>query len=154
MNSKEIAQSIADNSSLFELDTFLDQLTENYSHGMKQRVAFAAALIHDPDVLILDEPLVGLDPRSMRLVKDMLRERAKQGKTVFLSTHTLAVAEEIADRIGVINFGKLTFLGTVDELKSRLALGDSSLEEMFLTLTATETSPVAATDAPNGEDMI
>ncbi|HEY6565114.1 MAG TPA: ABC transporter ATP-binding protein, partial [Pirellulaceae bacterium] len=96
----------------FELRPFVDHLTEGYSHGMKQRVAFAAALIHEPPLLVLDEPMVGLDPRSMRLVKDLLRQRARQGGTVFLSTHTLAMAEEIADRIGVIHHGRLRFVGT------------------------------------------
>lgn len=136
MSAAETEAAIAENTATFELAEFLDQLTENYSHGMKQRVTFAAALIHDPNLLILDEPMVGLDPRSMRLVKDMLRRRATRGKSVFLSTHTLAVAEEIADRIGIIANGKLIFLGTVSELRTRLALGDSSLEEMYLKLTS------------------
>jgi ABC-2 type transport system ATP-binding protein len=150
MSHSDVAAAITENSALFELDDFLDQLTENYSHGMKQRVAFAAALIHDPDVLILDEPLVGLDPRSMRLVKDMLRNRVARGKSVFLSTHTLAVAEEISDRIGVIDHGKLIFLGTVAELRARLALGDSSLEDLFLTLTSGSISD-SQNASPNGK---
>lgn len=151
MSHSDVAAAITENSALFELDDFLDQLTENYSHGMKQRVAFAAALIHDPDVLILDEPLVGLDPRSMRLVKDMLRNRVARGKSVFLSTHTLAVAEEISDRIGVIDHGKLIFLGTVAELRARLALGDSSLEDLFLTLTSGSISD-SQNASPNGKN--
>jgi ABC-2 type transport system ATP-binding protein len=118
----------------FELLDFVDQLTESYSHGMKQRVVFASALLHDPQVLIVDEPMVGLDPRSMRMAKDLLRERAQAGTTVFMSTHSLEVAEEIADRIGVITAGKLRFLGTVDELRRQLAC-DDSLEQLFLTLT-------------------
>jgi ABC-2 type transport system ATP-binding protein len=120
---------------LFELHGFMDELTESYSHGMRQRVAFAAALVHDPDVLILDEPTVGLDPRSMRLVKDLLRERAAEGKTVFLSTHTLAVADEIAARIGVVHCGKLLFVGTVAQLRQELAQKESSLEDLYLMLT-------------------
>ncbi len=120
----------------FGLVEFWDQLTEDYSHGMKQRVVFAAALVHDPAVIILDEPMVGLDPKSMREVKDLLRRRASAGGTVFMSTHTLAVAEEIADRIAVIHQGTLLFLGTVDELKGRLSQADSTLEELFLTLTS------------------
>lgn len=119
----------------FEMASFCDCLMEGYSHGMKQRVAFAAALLHDPAVVILDEPMVGLDPRSMRLVKDLLQRQAKAGATVFMSTHTLAMAEEIADRIGVIHQGRLLFLGTVRELQQRLALGDLSLEELYLALT-------------------
>ena len=127
----------------FNLTDFYDKLTEDYSHGMKQRVAFAAALIHDPAVVILDEPMVGLDPKSMRLVKDLLKRRATRGKTVFMSTHTLTVAEEIADRIGVINHGELLFLGTCEELKTHLELNNqssenASLEDLFLTLTNME----------------
>lgn len=122
----------------FELEPFIDRLTEKYSHGMKQRVAFAAALIHDPPLLILDEPMVGLDPRSMRKVKDLLRQRARMGNTVFLSTHTLSVAEEIADRIGVILGGKLRFVGTVAELREKMALGELPLEDLFLAFTESE----------------
>ena len=120
---------------LFDLSEFIDQLTENYSHGMKQRVAFAAALLHQPDVLVLDEPMVGLDPRSMRMVKDLLRHEARAGMTVFMSTHTLTVAEEVADIIGVINHGELLFLGTVAELREHLSDNDSTLEDLFLRLT-------------------
>ncbi|MGE0757483.1 MAG: ABC transporter ATP-binding protein [Pirellulaceae bacterium] len=118
----------------FGLAEFVDQLTESYSHGMKQRLVFASALLHNPSVLIVDEPMVGLDPRSMRLVKDLLRDKARSGTTVFMSTHTLAVAEEIADRIGVITGGQLRFLGTVSDLRRQLAR-DDSLEQLFLRLT-------------------
>ena len=119
----------------FDMRDYINLLTENYSHGMKQRVAFSAALVHDPDALILDEPMVGLDPRAMRQVKELMRDRADRNKTVLLSTHTLAVAEQIADRIGVIHNGRLLFLGTVDELRTLLSLGDSSLEDLYLALT-------------------
>ncbi len=122
----------------FELAPFVDRLTEKYSHGMKQRVAFAAALIHNPPLLVLDEPMVGLDPRSMRHVKDLLRGRARAGNTVFLSTHTLSVAEEIADRIGVILGGKLRFVGTVSALREKMALGELPLEDLFLAFTERE----------------
>jgi ABC-2 type transport system ATP-binding protein len=119
----------------FELDGFIDDLTETYSHGMKQRLVFASALLHDPPILVIDEPMVGLDPRSVRAVKDRLRERAQAGTTVFMSTHTLAVAEEIADRIGIMNQGRLHFLGTVAELQDELASHHASLEPLFLELT-------------------
>jgi ABC-2 type transport system ATP-binding protein len=120
----------------FDLHDFIDDLTETYSHGMKQRLVFAAALLHDPPVLVLDEPMTGLDPRSMRTVKDRLREQAAAGATVFLSTHTLAVAEEIADRIGIMDGGRLHFLGTVTDLQAALASRHASLERLFLELTS------------------
>ncbi|MEM7313774.1 MAG: ABC transporter ATP-binding protein [Planctomycetota bacterium] len=135
MPSAEAATAIEEQSQIFEISEFYDNLTEDYSHGMKQRVAFAAAMIHKPDVVILDEPMVGLDPKSMRLVKDLLRRRAQEGTTVFMSTHTLAIAEEIADRIGVINHGELLFLGTFEELQSKLANEEGNLEELYLALT-------------------
>ncbi len=121
----------------FGLSDFVDQMAESYSHGMKQRLVFASALLHRPNVLIVDEPMVGLDPRSMRLVKDILREETRQGTTVFMSTHTLAVAEEIADRIGVITNGHLLFLGTVADLRAKMS-SDESLEQLFLALTEEE----------------
>ncbi len=120
----------------FELAAFVDDLTETYSHGMKQRLVFASALLHNPPVLVLDEPMVGLDPKSARLVKDTLRALASQGVTIFMSTHTLAVAEEIADRVGIIHGGKLVCLGTLAELRAELSAEKTSLEQMFLNVTA------------------
>jgi ABC-2 type transport system ATP-binding protein len=117
------------------LGEFVDNLSESYSHGMKQRLVFAAALLHDPLALVIDEPMVGLDPRSARLIKDLLRSRAEAGATIFMSTHTLDVVEEIADRIGVIHKGRLRFLGTIAQLQQQLARHDSSLERLFLELT-------------------
>ncbi len=119
----------------FELGGFLDHLTETYSHGMRQRLIFATAMLHDPQVLVVDEPMVGLDPRSARVVKDLLRAEAAAGKTVLMSTHTLAVAEEIADRIGILNRGKLDFLGTVAELGQELSAPQEALEHLFLEIT-------------------
>ncbi|HUT10694.1 MAG TPA: ABC transporter ATP-binding protein [Thermoguttaceae bacterium] len=130
-----VAASIARQCEYFDLKEFLDDLVETYSHGMKQRLVFASALLHDPPVLVVDEPMVGLDPRSMRIVKDLLRRRAAANKTVFMSTHTLAVAEEIADRIGIMNGGRLHFLGTVVELQEKLSSRQASLESLFLELT-------------------
>jgi ABC-2 type transport system ATP-binding protein len=120
----------------FDLDGFVDDLIETYSHGMKQRLVFASALLHDPPALVIDEPTVGLDPRSVRAVKDRLRDRAAAGTTVFMSTHTLAIAEEIAGRIGIMDHGRLHFLGTVGELRSELASHHASLERLFLELTS------------------
>jgi ABC-2 type transport system ATP-binding protein len=135
----EVRRRIDRETERFELGDFLDDLSETYSHGMRQRTVFASALLHDPTVLVVDEPMVGLDPKSVRLVKDLLRERASAGTTVFMSTHTLGVAEEIADRIGIIHHGQLKFLGAIDELRSLLRGDHSSLENLFLELTAEET---------------
>lgn len=118
----------------FGLGRFADELAESYSHGMKQRTVFAAAMLHEPAVLVVDEPLVGLDPHSIRLVKDLLRERADNGTSVFMSTHTLAAAEEVADRIGVMQQGELIFLGTVEELRSLHDAKDESLESLYLSV--------------------
>ena len=122
---------------IFGLGSFVDDLTESYSHGMKQRTVFAAALLHNPQVLIVDEPMVGLDPRSQRLVKDLLREHVKQGGTVFMSTHFLGDVEELGTRIGVVHRGRLIGLGTLDTLRTQAEL-DGSLEDVFLKLTAEE----------------
>ena len=119
------------------LGDFLDDLAEGYSHGMKQRVVIAGALLHEPQVLVVDEPMVGLDPKSVRVVKDMLRQLSRQGATVFMSTHTLAVAEEVADRIGIIHHGNMVALGTLDDLR-RAAGGEAGLEDSFLKITADE----------------
>ncbi len=112
------AAHIAEQIEAFGLHEFVDNLTESYSHGMKQRLAFAAAMLHDPQVLVIDEPMVGLDPRSVRLVKDMLRAKAARGMTIFMSTHLLSIAEEIADRVGIVDQGQLKFLGTLADLRS------------------------------------
>lgn len=117
-----------------DIGEFLDNLTESYSHGMKQKIVLAAALLHDPEVLIIDEPMVGLDPRTVRSVKDLFRERTENGMTVFMSTHTLAVAEAIADRIGIIDRGRLIAVGTLQQLRNT-ARREHSLEEIFLQLT-------------------
>src|SRR6516162_89615 len=102
---------------IFSLDTFLDGLAESYSHGMKQRTVFAAALLHEPRVLIVDEPTVGLDPRGVRLLKDLLKQEAQRGVTVFLSTHSLDIAQELAGRIGIVHHGQLIGCGSLDTLR-------------------------------------
>ena len=119
----------------FQLSGFLADLAESYSHGMKQRIVFAAALMHDPAVLLVDEPMVGLDPRSARLVKDLFREATAAGTTVFMSTHGLSLAEELADRIGIIDEGRLRLLGTLDGVNGANADAHASLEHLFLELT-------------------
>jgi len=135
--SRHVARSRIDREiDCFELGEFADDLAESYSLGMKQRLVFAASLLHDPGVLVLDEPMVGLDPRSVRIVKDLLAARTREGMTVFMSTHTLAMAEEMADRVGIMVRGRLRFLGTVPELREQVALEATSLEQLYLELTS------------------
>jgi ABC-2 type transport system ATP-binding protein len=119
---------------LFDLANVGDDLIDSYSHGMQQKIALATALMHDPHVLVLDEPTVGLDPKSARLIKDILRQLAERGAAIFLSTHILEIAERMCDRIGIINMGNLTAVGTMDELRT-LGKGETSLEDIFLSLT-------------------
>ena len=119
-----------------DIGEFLDVLTEGYSHGMKQRVVLASALLHEPEVLVIDEPIVGLDPKTIREVKDIFLEFTKNGGTIFMSTHTLAVAEELATRIGIIHRARLRSLGTLDELRNH-ASREHSLEDLFLQLIET-----------------
>jgi ABC-2 type transport system ATP-binding protein len=119
---------------LFDLAEAADDTIDSYSHGMQQKTALAAALVHDPRVLVLDEPTVGLDPKSARLIKDILRQLAERGAAVFLSTHILEIAERMCDRIGIINKGKLIAVGTMEELRAMVA-GETSLEDIFLGLT-------------------
>jgi len=119
---------------LFDLTAAGDDPFDSYSHGMRQKTALAVALVHDPRVLVLDEPTVGLDPKSARLIKDILRQLADRGAAVFLSTHILEIAEHMCDRIGIIDRGRLIAVGTMDELRT-LGQGESSLEDIFLSLT-------------------
>ncbi len=145
-------QQITEQIASFELSSFVDDLTETYSHGMKQRLAFAAALIHEPSVLVIDEPLVGLDPRSVRLVKDLLRVKVAHGMTIFMSTHLLSVAEEISDRVGIVDQGRLRFLGTVGQLQNELSLHESSLEHLYLSLTATNDREIDSIRGMHSDD--
>jgi ABC-2 type transport system ATP-binding protein len=129
----------ADLLELFDLQDWASELIESYSHGMKQRLVMAASLIHAPRLLIVDEPMVGLDPRGARLLKRTLRHLASDGVTVFMSTHSLEVAEETCDRIGIINQGRLIALGTVDELRRQAGeRANARLEAVFLRLTGGE----------------
>ncbi len=117
---------------MFDLAEAADETLDSYSHGMQQKASLAAALMHDPKVLVLDEPTVGLDPKSARLIKDILRQMADRGAAIMLSTHILEIAERMCDRIGIINKGELVAVGTMDELRGQ---GHSSLEDIFLGLT-------------------
>lgn len=120
---------------LFGLIDVADQLVESYSHGMRQKLVMSAALIHRPELLLVDEPFVGLDPRGALLVKKIFRKICEQGVTIFMSTHTLGIAEQLCDRIGIIQHGSLLALGTKEELEEKARLNGSELEEIFLRLT-------------------
>lgn len=118
-----------------ELGEWIDRRCEEYSQGMRQRVVIAAALLHDPPVIIIDEPMVGLDPRSARIVKQTLLEKARAGSAVFMSTHSLPVIEELCDRVGIINDGKLIYENTMSGLQQTNHSNDGTLETLFLELT-------------------
>lgn len=119
----------------FSLEDWKDHLIESYSHGMKQRLILSAALLHEPKVIIMDEPMVGLDPAGIRMVKNLFRNLAKNGTTLFMSTHTLSLAEDVCDRIGVIHKGVLIATGTIEQLRRRVQLQEGDLEKVFLILT-------------------
>jgi len=125
----------------FSLDHWADELIESYSHGMKQRLIISSTLLHDPKVIVVDEPMVGLDPAGMRMVKDLFQSLAERGTTIFMSTHTLTVAEDVCDRIGVIHKGSLIATGTIEELRQRAEVQEGGLEEVFLILTEGESVP-------------
>jgi ABC-2 type transport system ATP-binding protein len=119
----------------FELTNWQDELVEGFSHGMKQRLVLCAALVHEPRILIVDEPMVGLDPKGARTIKDLFRSLAKAGTTVFLSTHSISVAEEVCHRIGIIQKGHLIASGSMADLYQLTQGHDSNLEDVFLELT-------------------
>jgi len=120
---------------IFSLSDWLNELIESYSHGMKQRLIMASALLHDPEVIIVDEPTVGLDPAAVKMLKELFKNLAKSGITIFMSTHTLKVAEDICNRIGIIRKGKLIATGTAEDLKRESSVTDADLEQAFLSLT-------------------
>ena len=123
---------------LFDLNEWSDELVESYSHGMKQRLAFAGALLHDPRILVIDEPMVGLDPKGVRLIKDLFRQLASRNISIFLSTHNLEMAEEICNNIGIIHEGQLVACDNIEGLRNQASLPESGLEEIFLRLTTEE----------------
>jgi ABC-2 type transport system ATP-binding protein len=120
---------------IFELAPWKHQLTESYSHGMRQKLIIASAFVHRPEVIVVDEPMVGLDPKGARLLKDLFRQYVDRGGTVLMSTHTLEVAEGMCDRIAIMQGGRILAQGTMAELREQTASGDSSLEDLFLRLT-------------------
>ena len=123
---------------LFDLEAWKDTLIESYSHGMRQKLLISSALVHAPDLIVVDEPMVGLDPKGARQIKDLLRAFAARGGTVFLSTHTLEVAEALCDRIAILHQGEIRALGTMAELRQQAESGAVGLEDVFLKLTGGE----------------
>jgi ABC-2 type transport system ATP-binding protein len=134
-NGKDIEHRSRELLALFDLEQWRDELVESYSHGMRQKLIISSALVHKPDVLVVDEPMVGLDPKAARILKDLFREYVRRGHTIMMSTHTLEVAETMCDRIGIIQNGKIRALGTMDDLRSASAERNTDLEEIFLRLT-------------------
>ena len=136
LDRQQVARRIEELLRTFDLIDAADDTLDSYSHGMQQKASLSAALIHDPRVLVLDEPTVGLDPKSARLIKDILRQIADRGAAVMLSTHILEIAERMCDRIGIIDKGQLVGVGTMDELRTLgETAGGASLEDIFLSLT-------------------
>ena len=109
---------------------------ESYSHGMRQKLIISSAFVHRPDVIVVDEPMVGLDPRAARTLKDLFRAYVRRGHTIMMSTHTLEVAQSLCDRIAIIQKGVISACGTIDELRRHAASGTDGLEDIFLKLTA------------------
>ena len=126
---------------LFDLSPWKNELTESYSHGMRQKLIISSALVHRPEVIVVDEPMVGLDPKSTRLLKDIFRAFVDRGGTVLMSTHTLEIAEAMCDRIAIVQGGRIAAAGTMAELRLQTASHDASLEELFLKLTGGHTAP-------------
>ena len=120
---------------LFDLIEWRDELVESYSHGMRQKLIISSAFVHRPEVIVVDEPMVGLDPKAARILKDLFREYTHRGHTIMMSTHTLEVAETMCDRIGIIQGGKIRALGTMDDLRAASEGGKTGLEDIFLRLT-------------------
>lgn len=134
-NGQEVERRIAELLSIWELSAWRDELLEAYSHGMKQKLIISSALIHRPEVIVVDEPLVGLDPKAARLLKDIFRGFVGRGGTILMSTHTLEVAEALCDRIAIIQDGRIRAEGTMTDLRGAVEGGSGDLEEIFLRLT-------------------
>src|SRR6267378_3470816 len=130
-----VERRIAELLEVFELTSWKDELVEAYSHGMRQKLIISSALIHRPECIVVDEPMVGLDPKAARLLKDIFRQFVGRGGTVFMSTHSLEVAEAMCDHIAIIQHGKIVAAGTVSDVRRQHQAGDASLEELFLRLT-------------------
>jgi ABC-2 type transport system ATP-binding protein len=147
MSDEAIKREAAELVPRFSLEEWLNKPIEGLSHGTRQRVAIASALLHSPEVFVIDEPMVGLDPHHARVVKDILKERSQRGMTIFLSTHQIGVAEEMADRVGIIHRGQLVAVGTPDELLRRAGV-EGALEQAFLALTEDQTETPSSEGVP------
>ena len=130
-----VERRIAELLEVFELTSWQDELVEAYSHGMRQKLIISSALIHRPECIVVDEPMVGLDPKAARLLKDIFRQFVEKGGTILMSTHTLEIAEAMCDQIAIIQHGKIIAAGTVNDVRRQHKAGDASLEELFLKLT-------------------
>jgi len=135
VSQSELKTRIAEYQEIFDYGDWINDRIETYSHGMRQKIVFTAAFIHNPKILIVDEPMVGLDPGSIRTVKQLLQEKCRTGMTVFMSTHTLEIAQEICQRVAIINRGEIISIGAFDELRLQ-ADSDGTLEDVFMTLVA------------------
>jgi ABC-2 type transport system ATP-binding protein len=127
---------------LFDLAEWKDELVEAYSHGMRQKLIISSAFLHRPDVIVVDEPMVGLDPKAARILKDLFREYVRRGHTIMMSTHTMEVAESLCDRIAIIHGGRIRAAGTMQELYASVEAGARGLEELFLRLTGENAAEV------------
>jgi ABC-2 type transport system ATP-binding protein len=134
MKGNSLGEKILDLLDLFELTEWADELIESYSHGMKQRLIMAAAIIHDPKIIIVDEPMVGLDPKGAKLVKEIFKKLAREGATVFMSTHTLALAQEICQQLAIVDKGRIVASGTSEDLEKQAGV-EGDLERIFLKIT-------------------
>ena len=135
VKTSEVEMRIAQLLEMFELTEWANELVESYSHGMRQKLVMSASLIHQPQVLVVDEPMVGLDPKGARLVKQIFKEICAKGTTIFMSTHTLEIAEQMCDHIGIIQKGEIIAQGTIEELRQQAKTSQTNLEDIFLELT-------------------
>ncbi|MGD0338088.1 MAG: ABC transporter ATP-binding protein [Bacteroidota bacterium] len=136
MSKTDIERRIAQLIELFEINSWIDKRTEDYSQGMRQRITIGSALLHDPKVIIIDEPMIGLDPRSAKIVKETLKRKTiEEGLTVFMSTHSLPTVEELCTRVGIINNGRLIFDSSIDQIRARKLEIGGKFEDIFLALT-------------------
>lgn len=140
MDGKSFTKKAEEKLKMFSIFDWSHELIEAYSHGMKQRLVMSAALLHDPEVIIVDEPMVGLDPMAIKMVKGLFKSLAAAGVSIFMSTHTLNVAENICDRIGIIHRGNLIATGTPEDLRHKANAFEADLEEVFIKLTQVDPS--------------